>query len=69
MAPKKARRIPGTLVAVRAMVFMSKAECGHRYGSNKSTKTLIGHVLSCEKLSASSGKTSQTLVTIEIDLG
>jgi Transposase IS4 len=69
MAPKDARRIPGTLVEVRAMVFMSEAECGRRYGSNKATKVLCGRVLSCEKLSTSSGKTSQTLVTIEIDLG
>jgi hypothetical protein len=30
---------------------------------------LCDHVLSCEKLSTSSGKTSQTLVTIEIHLG
>jgi hypothetical protein len=69
MAPKDARRIPGTLVEVRVMVFMSKAECGRRYGSNKATKVLCGRVLSCEKLSTSSSKTSQTLVTIEIDLG
>jgi hypothetical protein len=69
MAPKDARRIPGTLVEVRVMVFMSEAECGHRYGSKKSTKTLVGRILSCEKLSTSTGKTSQTLVTIEIDLG
>jgi hypothetical protein len=69
MAPKDARRIPGTLVEVRAMLFMSNAECGRRFGSNKATKVLRGTVISCKKLSTSSGKTSQTLVTIDFDLG
>jgi hypothetical protein len=69
MAAKDARRIPGTLVEVRAMILMSEAKCGHRYGSNKSTKMLVDRVLSSEKTSTSTGKTNQALVTIEIDLG
>jgi hypothetical protein len=70
MAPNDSRRIPSTMVEVRLMVFMSEAECRRQYGSNKATETLVGHhVLSCKKLSTSSGKTSQTLVTIEFDLG
>jgi hypothetical protein len=66
MAPKDARTIPGTLVEVRAAVFMALSECARRYGSNKSTKVLV---LSSKKLATSSGKTSQTQVTIEINLG
>jgi hypothetical protein len=69
MAPKDARRIPGMLVEIRAVVFMALSECVRQYRSNKTTKVLSGHVLSSEKLSSTSGKTSQTLVTIEMDLG
>jgi hypothetical protein len=40
-----------------------------RYGLNKTTKVLQGRVLSSEKVPTSSGKTTQTLVTVQIDLG
>jgi hypothetical protein len=69
MALKDARRVLGTLVELRAVVFMALSECARRYGSNKRTKLLHGRVLSSEKMAASSGKTTQTLVTIQLDLG
>jgi hypothetical protein len=69
MAPKDARRIPGTFVEVRAVVFMALSECARRYGSNKTTKVLQGRVLSSEKVPTSSGKMAQILVTVQIDLG
>jgi hypothetical protein len=67
MAPKDARRVPGTLVEVRAVVFMALSKCARRYGSNKTTKVLRGTIISSEKTSTSSGKTFQTLVTIQLD--
>jgi hypothetical protein len=69
MAPKDVRRIPGTLVEVRAVVFMALSECARQHGSNKTTKILKGRVLSSEKVPTSSGKTTQTLVTVQINLG
>jgi hypothetical protein len=68
MAPKDARRIPGTLVEIRAVTFMPLAGCARRFRSKKTTKLLHGGILACQKTFTSSGKTSQSLVTIEVQL-
>ncbi len=62
------RRIVGSVVHAKAIHVTNKAECGRRYGRNKSTKLVQGHVSEVHNGLSRTGR-SQCFLTCDFDFG
>jgi hypothetical protein len=62
------RRIVGSIVHAKAIHLTNEAECGRRYGRNKSTKLVQGHVAEVHNGLSRTGR-SQCCLTCDFDFG
>jgi hypothetical protein len=62
------RRIVGSVVHSKAIHVTNEAECGRRYGRNKSTKLVQGNVAEVHNGLSRTGR-SQCLLTCDFDFG
>jgi hypothetical protein len=69
MPPADERKVLGCRVQAKALHVSNLSECARRYGSNKSTKMLLGTVVEVTNVvNPESGRTS-TFITADYDLG
>ena len=65
---RDSRRIVGSIVDAKAIHVTNNAECGRRYGRNKTTKLVQGHVAEVQNGQSATGR-SQCFLACDFDFG
>ncbi len=65
---RDSRRIVGSIVHAKAVHVTNEAECGRRYGRNKTTKLVQGHVAEVQNGQSATGR-SLCFLTCDFDFG